>query len=514
MVAFDQLNGVRSDGCEVTNYSASKDLLQECASSAKETVISFRDTIMDSIPAEVFESFPSLKVLDASATHLSSIAKIRFDHLPDLAQLNLSNNSIVVIPDGIFERCNAIEINLQQNQIRELNSLSFTGLTKLTRLDLSYNYIARLEENVFRPLVTLKELRLDFNRIDVIDDTLFARNGQLQMLYLNNNLITFIANKAFGALQHLNALEIDNNFFPEINLMPMKRLRTVNVMNGNLTTLEIPNSVINVMAYDNQIKHINASIDSNLTTLMVGKNHLTSLDDLIEHRKLQDLELSYNNIERLDLTALTKMPQLRKLLIYGIKLDKLDADFMVNHLPNLHIIELSAGLYDNDELNAFASQLKGKIYVISDGGKVMNVNSKIIYASSPTVPANAINQLATENVTFAPVAVHSDTIATNGNIKLAPARDIQLIDRIQRLEQFIQSSDGRHTELQYKQSIDESIHTLRMMIVVTICAFSLFVAFQIFIFVRNNYTRLRIQTSTMLSNGRARSHEPMLEEVL
>lgn len=493
------------------NYLATTNLLNECASSTNETSIQFSDTITSSIPSEIFEHFPALKLLDASRMGLTSIDNLCFDNLPNLTHLNFSNNSITYIPERIFIKCNAIDVNLQQNQISGLNDSAFTGLTKLQRLDLSYNNIVELSEDVFRPLSNMKELRLDFNRLDVIDGKLFEHNALLEVLYLNNNLITVIAEEAFEGLKHLTLLDIDNNSFTKINLMPMKQLRRVNVVNGSLTALEIPDSVTDVLAYNNQIGDIKVSLDSNLTSLMVGKNFLTSLGNFSEHRKLQNLELSFNNITHLNLNAFAKMSQLKELLIFDIKLDKLDADFVLKHLLNLHIIELSPELYEKDELNTFMKRLKErKIVVIADGGKIMNGDSMVHnHTPAPTAPPN---KLTTDTATIEP-QMHFDSYATIGNIELDTERDRQLTNRIQRLEQIIQSTDAQRAEHQYHQNIDENLHSLRVLIFVTICATSLLVAFQIFIFVRNNYTRIRIQTNTMLSNGRARSHEPMLEEV-
>lgn len=461
---------------------------------------------MSSIPAEIIDNFPSLILLNASESDLNSIVNLRFNRLQNLTHLDLSKNSIMKIPERIFDKCNAVDVNLQQNQIKELESEAFNGLTQMLRLDLSFNRIENLQENVFRPLSKIKVLRLNNNRIDIIDETLFAHNVLLEVLDLSNNSISFIADKAFESLKHLISLDIGNNLFSAINLMPMERLQRISVVNCNLTVLVVPDSVTDVMAYGNQITHINASTDSNLTSLMVGKNCLISLGDLVNHQKLENLELSYNNIPQLDLMALAKMTQLKELLIYGIKLNKLDANFVLNHFPKLHIIELSPKLYGQDDLESFSTQLNERdILVMSDGGKVMNDNSKVNKAP------NAPNKVATEDVTTGPI-MDNDSKGNNGS---APDRERHLIDRIRRLEQIIQSSDGRQrAELQYKQSIADSMHSLRVMIVATICAFSLFIAFQIFVFVRNNYTRLRIQTSTMLINGRARSHEPMLEEVL
>lgn len=502
------------DGCDLINYSTSKNILRECALSTNETIIHFRYTTMSSIPAEIFTSFLLLKELDASNSHLDSIANMRFEHLPNLVQLDLSNNSIRIIPEEIFIKCMAVEVNLQQNEISELGSMAFHGLSKLMRLDLSYNKIAQLNEGVFNPLINMKELRLDFNRIVVIDDNTFEHNALLQMLYLSNNSIVYIANDAFGSLKHLNSLEIDNNEFPTINLMPMERLRNMYAVNGKLRTLDIPNSVTVLKAYGNQIARINVSIDSNLTSLMVGKNCLTELGDLVEHRKVQNLELSYNNITHLDMSTFVKMRQLRELLLYGIKLNKLDADYVLNHFPNLHIIELSPRLYDRDELNTFLKRLdRRKMLVMREGGKLMNGESKVKDTPASAAPPNTMNKVAVEDVTPVP-ATHTDSTAEKGRIESTSDRDREIFDRIRRVEQLIQSIDGQRAELQYKQNIDESLHTLRVMIVATVFAISMFVAFHLFVFVRNNYTRLRIQTSTMLSNGRARSHEPMLEEVL
>lgn len=462
---------------------------------------------MSTIPAEIVANFPSLILLNATESDVSSLENLRFNHLQNLMHLDLSKNSIKKIPEGIFEKCNAIEVNLRQNQLIELETDAFNGLTQLLRLDLSFNRIVRLEENVFLPLKKVKELRLNNNCIDIIDGKLFTHNVLLEELDLSNNSISVIVGNAFESLKHLISLNIGNNLFPSINLMPMERLQRVNVVNCTLTALALPDSVTDVMAFGNRITHVNTSTDSNLTSLMVGKNGIVSLDDIVNHRKLENLELSYNNIPQLDLMTLARMTQLKDLLIYGIKLNKLDANFVLTHFPNMHIIELSPKLYDQNELEEFSSQLHGrKIIVMSEGGKVINDNFKGKKTS------NAPIKVATEDVTTGPTTMG---IESKDNKESDLDRERQLTDRIRRLEQIIQSSDGRQrAELQYKQSIDDSMHSLRVMIVATICAFSLFIAFQVFVFVRNNYTRLRIQTSTMLINGRARSHEPMLEEVL
>lgn len=464
---------------------------------------------MVSLPSEIFESFLLLKSVDASNTRLSSIVNMRFSSLPNLVDLDLSHNSIITVPDRIFDRCNAKEVNLQQNKIRELSSSAFAGLTQLLNLDLSFNKIAKLDEDVFRPLISMNELRLDNNRIEVIDEKLFVHNSQLQMLYLNNNLISVVQAKAFESLKMLSALDIGDNLFPAINLMPMERLNNIGLNNGNLTTLEIPNHVTEVRAYGNQIAHIKIAIDSNLTMLMVGKNQLTTLGDLTKHKNLRKLELSYNKIEHLDLITFAKMPQLEQLLLYGIKLEKLDADFVLRNLLHLKVLELSPEFYKKEELERFTTKLK-TIVVLNDGGKI--INNQASTATNDPIPTKNVY----EDESPLPETRHDANLpaAAKVNVETISDPDRQLLDRIQKLEEFIKSSDQQRAELKYKENIEESLHSLRMLIVVTLCAFSLFVSYQIFTFVRKNYTRLRIQTSTMLSNGRARSHEPMLEEVL
>lgn len=514
LAAFDQSHGESGDGCDVYNYLPKSAAL--CDSPANETMsIRFRATVMSSIPEQIFNSFPALKQLDASDTHLSTIANMHFAELPHLMQLNLSKNSIATIPEHIFDKCTAVEVNLQHNAISVLNTNVFAGLSNLLRLDLSYNNITQLEENVFKPLVNMEELRLEFNRILLIDAKLFEHNAKLRLLYLSNNSIEIIQQKAFEPLKQLESLEMDNNPFQVVNLMAMKRLLNVSVVNCQLTELQIPDSVTHVKAYGNRITHINVSFDSNLTSLMVGKNNLTSLGDLTEHRKLEDLELSYNHITHLNLSTLTRMRQLKNLLIYDIKLDALDAEFVFKQLSNLRVIELSPDLYEADKLKAFATQLEQKhIFLIDEKGRIMTGDPKISNDQSAATSTNAMNKLATSGTTTGP-ATHDDSRQAKDNIEIILGHERELNDRIQRLERLVQSmTDERRTELQHMESVDHNLHTLRVLTVIVTCAFSLFVALQIFLFVRNNYTRLRIQTSTMLSNGRARSHEPMLEEVL
>lgn len=490
------------DGCTVSNYPSTKNITDICSTPANQTAISFQHSKMDALPDEIFTSYPVLKVLNASSVELKHINNTRFGHLPELGELDLSNNSLASWPERIFEKCNIVTLFLHHNRLSDLDTYAFYGLSKLQRLDLSYNSIAKLEEGVFNPLINLDELHMEFNHIQVVDKQLFAHNTLLRQLYVQNNSIDLIDASAFNSLAILSTLQIDNNLLVSINLTAIKQLLNVSIDNCHLKTLALPDSVREVRAYGNRISVINATAESNLTRLLIGNNSMTSLRGLSKCKKLQHLDVSYNPLKQLDLD---EMANLKDLVISGIKLDKLDADSWLHRLPQLHAIKLSPQLYAEDKINAFLHQLdpETKVSVLDESGRLLIGKS----VHKPATQATIIDIIE-------PVQPVTTTQPSHSTATLDRDAQNKLIGRIERLEKLMQSYDEQRVDLQHNKAVEASLHTLRVLVVITMSVLSFVGLFQLFAFVRRNYTRFHGQTTTMFSIGRARSHEPMLEEVL
>jgi hypothetical protein len=135
----------------------------------------------------------SLRVLWLNDNQLPEIVSDTFKGLTSLRVLWLSDNQISKISPGIFE-----------------------GLTSLQELSLGNNQISEIAPGIFEELVSLKVLRLENNQISDIHPHAFLGMSSLEGLALCNNKISKIALGTFEELSSLQLLWLDGNQISEI----------------------------------------------------------------------------------------------------------------------------------------------------------------------------------------------------------------------------------------------------------------------------------------------------------
>ncbi|XP_060078034.1 G-protein coupled receptor GRL101-like [Ylistrum balloti] len=138
--------------------------------------------------------------------------------LQSLRSLDLSNNSIVLLPKGVFgEMSSIVHLDLSYNKINQLSIDTFHGLTDLVYLDLSNNQISVLPVSVFSGLPNLILLDLSSNHISVLPDSVFSGLPNLISLNLPNNQISVLPDSVFSGLANLIRLDLSNN---QISALP------------------------------------------------------------------------------------------------------------------------------------------------------------------------------------------------------------------------------------------------------------------------------------------------------
>lgn len=265
----------------------------------------------------------------------------------ELLKLDVSNNTITKLRDKDWKECNQLRwLNLFKNEIAQLTSMVFDGLTALEILDLSTNRINFFAENVFRPLKRLKSLRLDTNHIQIIDADLFNHNHNLRTLYLNDNSIEIIQPRAFWRLNKLTTLDIGNNQnLSFIDLSNMASLSDVIVSNAALKSLVIPMDVRRIDARNNQITHVNASIDSRIETLNVENNHIITVRDIQPMNNLIELNLELNSIVGLNIQNSNQFVRI--------------INEFNEKMPNLQLVQISDNsFYTSDQFESATNELK------------------------------------------------------------------------------------------------------------------------------------------------------------
>lgn len=134
------------------------------------------------------------------------------DRTPQIAKEILSVLDVSSWDDVTPSMLESIELlDVSHQEITQLQSEDFNGLTQLKTLRLEYNKICILPKNIFKDLSNLTLLMLNNNDIGELQQ--FHFNGLINIvsLFLGQNNLTSISKKTFHKLPQLKILSIENN---------------------------------------------------------------------------------------------------------------------------------------------------------------------------------------------------------------------------------------------------------------------------------------------------------------
>ncbi|RWS27011.1 chaoptin-like protein [Leptotrombidium deliense] len=336
---------------------------------------------------QAFESLPFLSKLDLSRNELSSIKNGAFDRLSALKLLKLNNNKLTSFKGDFFTSRTQIEnIDLSNNQISYLYPNSFTihrrlrvvnlshnklsyfpseilnSIRTLIRIDLSYNKLQSLENADFANIPRLRILNLKGNELNYMSSNVFHNSTQLQYLDLSENKLTSLTEMAFKGIARLNlnlsvnhfkqlpeeifnrqyvftleSIDLSSNNFTEFPALSLKKqyssLERLNISRNAIQSLPA-NSDVLVNVKDLDLSHNPLNSDSHnilfgepksVRKLSVSNSRLVSLPTVIEAPFLKELNLSSNNISKIDANTFQKSTLLKSL------------DLSANKIPNMNV---------------------------------------------------------------------------------------------------------------------------------------------------------------------------------
>ncbi|CAN9512542.1 unnamed protein product [Ophioblennius macclurei] len=238
---------------------------------------------INQIPVRAFQ-LPRLTQLELNRNRIRQVEGLTFQGLSSLEVLKLQRNSISKLTDGAFWDLAKMKVlHLDYNSLTEVNSGSLYGLSSLQQLFLSKNSIARINPDGWKFCQKLRELNLSYNNLTRLDEGSLAVLGDLQTLRLGHNSISHINEGAFRGLKAVRALELDHNDISG----------TIEDTNGAFSGLD---SLNKLTLFGNKIKSVAKKAFSGLETL--------------EH-----LNLGENAIRSIQPDAFTKMRNLKTLFV-------------------------------------------------------------------------------------------------------------------------------------------------------------------------------------------------------
>lgn len=201
---------------------------------------------------------------------------IFLQHLSQLEELDIRDNSMTIVPSQICEFKNLNYLILSQNLFKELPSC-FSKMKNLETIYLNNNSLESIPKELFE-LSHLKFLSLSYNQLK-------ESNGQwgklkyLKSLFLNSNHLEELAEQVFE-LEDLSLFNFSNN---RIKKMPKSFFNLINLTDFN--------------GCNNQITEIPKDISKlkKLTRINLSGNLLTTIpNEILDLPKLQELNLNHN----------------------------------------------------------------------------------------------------------------------------------------------------------------------------------------------------------------------------
>uniref|UniRef100_A0A182IYV9 Uncharacterized protein n=1 Tax=Anopheles atroparvus TaxID=41427 RepID=A0A182IYV9_ANOAO len=254
------------------------------------------------------------RLRDLSVFHFSASLSTRLSKKcgTSISILDLSHNTIDNLPPAIFSGLGKLtDLQLQSNGLNFIADRALEGLVSLSRLDISLNRLTNLPPELFSEAKHIKEIYLQNNSLNVLAPGIFSDLQQLLVLDLSSNELTseWINSVTFQGLSKLILLDLSNN---KISKMEASIFRDL----AGLQVLRLQNNVIDSIA-ENTFAELGA-----LHSLVLSNNRLTTVEHFTFRglTKLALLSLDFNRISRIDRLALRNQSTLQELHLNGNKL--------------------------------------------------------------------------------------------------------------------------------------------------------------------------------------------------
>lgn len=202
------------------------------------------------------------------------------------ALFDCAGRNLLNVPPGIAE--NATELDLSENEIRNITENSFSKLLNLTKLNLSWahkNKGLTIGSCTFKNLTKLIDLRLTGNRLSVVPGNL---PRSIEILGLSNNKVTILTNGNYAKLTNVTSLWLHKNCY---SWHPCGK--SVNITEGifaHMTKLQ------SLDLSFNNLSHVPKGLPRSLHSLKLGPNKIEYIheDDFHGLPNLKSLKIQGN----------------------------------------------------------------------------------------------------------------------------------------------------------------------------------------------------------------------------
>jgi len=274
--------------------------------------LNFKNNKIETIFPSFFTKFPYLRYLDLSFNNFFLLRRSFLLNLLNLKFLFLNNNQILTIDYDSFGLLPGLEyLDLKNNLIYDLGFRLFLNLNNLRVLNLSTNKIENVLGNSFQGLTNLTVLDLSENKIKIFDKNISNQLLNLEEIFLKSNHITSF-NFSFVKLRNL---DLSFNNLRELSFISK---------NVHLSYLDISNNDFYKGSIANLLENLLFLNASNM-----GEEFLSNLK-YSSNSLVQSLDLSYNNLTKIQKSTFSNLKNLKKLYLKEANLNDFDFLLLVN----------------------------------------------------------------------------------------------------------------------------------------------------------------------------------------
>ncbi|KAK5873321.1 hypothetical protein PBY51_018371 [Eleginops maclovinus] len=272
----------------VVSYECPADC--SCQGQASIFCIQRRSNIMPHIPTSILNLY-------VFHNGINTLSQEEFKGLGEMELLDLSQNELVEIPDGVFEMLSKLKnLDLSSNQITHISKDSFSGLVQLERLYLYANRIQSIHSEAFAGLQMLLELKLQQNQLTSLPSLQFPR---LLLLDLSHNTIPTLGPSDLQT-PHLEALKVSSLGLTSVDKDLIASL-------GNLHELDISTNQLTEVPAALQQDSLKGLIKLSLAANPLGELRVEHFQKLIG---IQELDLSGLNLQGFSESFFQTFPRL------------------------------------------------------------------------------------------------------------------------------------------------------------------------------------------------------------
>ncbi|KAJ8673147.1 hypothetical protein QAD02_004409 [Eretmocerus hayati] len=287
--------------------------------------------------------FPELARLSLAGLDINSVAINWSEYFPKIEELNISWNILISMEEFFNNIPTTLRILEMSNML--LTKLKTQNLKNVTSLNLGLNKFCSIKRSncdetsvCLQNLDGLESLSLDFCHIELIEEHAFEHLNKLSYLDLQGNKITRISKGTFGRSPSLSYLDISYNHLFDVSFigelqnltaLKMDQIKDSRAIESLFSMPSMPARVQNLSLSRNEISFIPSKFLNNLHDLRridLSVNKLSVLHPGTWQRNLKVVDLSYNNVSKIEDLHLGEAKSLEFLNLEHNKLVRIDPE--------------------------------------------------------------------------------------------------------------------------------------------------------------------------------------------